>query len=254
LPTGDWDKKGAATGFPEAEWFSTIERTLGIKDIISEQLAMIDALETEREFKLYVDEWGMWTDQEEGSANSSLYQQNSLRDAIAAALNLNIFHDNAARIEMTNIAQMVNVLQAMILTDGERMLLTPTYHVFHMYKPFQGATALPVSFASPQYEFDGKSVPALSVSAARTANGELCLALVNADPHDRIDVRTDIETGAARVSGTVLTAEATDAHNTFDKPATVAPRPADIAGGDRLQISLPPKSITVLTIVPARQQ
>src|SRR5690606_40313398 len=118
-----------------------------------------------------------------------LYQQNTLRDALVAAINLNIFHHHARRVHMTNIAQMVNVLQAMILTDGPRMALTPTYHVFHMYRPFQGATFLPTDVSTLRYTHGDVSVPAVSVSAARDSKGKSHLALANLDPHREAVVR-----------------------------------------------------------------
>ena len=143
---------------------------------------------------------------------------------VVAAVNLNIFHAHAERVRMTNIAQMVNVLQAMILTDKEKMLLTPTYHVFDMYKPFRGATHLPVELEAPQHKMGETSAPTLTASAARGSDGRLHIALVNLDPRDAITGNIKMS-GATpgKLAGTILTAAAMDAHNTFDKPATVKP-------------------------------
>src|SRR5262249_8847158 len=150
-----------------------------------------------------------------------LYQQNTLRDAMVAAVNLNIFHAHADRVRMTNIAQMVNVLQAMILTDKDRMLLTPTYHVFHMYKPFRGATHLPVEFEAPQRKVGENSVPTLSVSAALGKDGKLHIALANlALTPVQSEIRIEGHAGR-KFTATWLTATAMDAHNTFDQPDTV---------------------------------
>ena len=199
---------------------------------------------------MYVDEWGTWYDVEPGTNPGFLYQQNTLRDAVVAAVNLNIFHAHADRVRMTNIAQMVNVLQAMILTDKGRMLLTPTYHVFHMYKPFRGATHLPVELVAPQHKMGEASAPTLTVSAARGSDGRLHIALVNLNPREALHGAIRIP-GATpkKFSGTILTATAMDAHNTFDKPETV--KPAAFKGARVQQglvhVEVPAKSIIVLS-------
>lgn len=246
LPTSDWADKGDATGFAEDEWASAIERTLRMDGIIAAQIAMIDSHELGDGFGLYIDEWGMWTNQEEGAPEGSLYQQNTIRDAVVAALNFNIFHAHADRVPMTNIAQMVNVLQAMILTDGPDMLLTPTYHVYEMYKPFQGATAYPVALKGPKYRHGRVSFPALSASAARNGEGEWLVALVNADPSRTHPVTLPALAGMT-VEGRVLTGAAIDAHNTFKEPGAVTPKPAAVAAAEGgVRLDLPPRSVTVL--------
>ncbi len=144
----------------------------------------MDKHDPEKKVGFYVDEWGTWFDVEKGENPGFLYQQNSLRDAIVAALNFNIFHKHADRVHMTNIAQMVNVLQAMILTDKEKMILTPTYHAFKMYVPFQDATALPLKLSNvPQYKLGEFAIPAVSATAAKAKDGSVYLALVNANPN-----------------------------------------------------------------------
>lgn len=247
LPTGDWGDKGEGTGFPEEEWISTIAHTLRMDGIIAEQLEMLDAVETDRELGLYVDEWGMWVNPAAGEPGGVLFQQSTIRDAVVAALNFNIFHRYADRVPMTNIAQMVNVLQAMILTNDERMLLTPTYHVYRMYGPFQGATALPVSFESPAYRQGDVEVPALSASAARTEDGEVLLALANADAGSAHTV--DLGRSWRIGSGTILSGDAMDSHNSFDAPETVVPRTLGLRGTPR-RIDVPPRSVVVLRLAP----
>ena len=145
-----------------------------------------------------MDEWGTWYDVEPGTNPGFLFQQNTMRDAIVAGLNLNVFHKHADRVRMTNIAQMINVLQAMILTDKEKMLLTPTYHVFEMYKPFQNATLLPTELTTPEYKLGEVAIPAVSVSAARGADGALVLSLVNTDPNKPARVTAKISGAAAK--------------------------------------------------------
>jgi alpha-N-arabinofuranosidase len=173
-----------------------------------------------------------------------------VRDAVVAGLNLNIFHKHARRVHMTNIAQMVNVLQAMILTEGPKMTLTPTYHVFHMYIPFQGATYLPTEIQTPEYKLGDSAVPSVSVSAARDTSGALHLALVNTDPHKEAVVTTQLQGAkATAATGRVLTGKAMDAHNTVDKPEEV--KPANISAkrqGSALVLRLPPKSVSVVRL------
>ena len=249
LPTGKWDKKGAATKFTEDEWWATLARTWRMEWIVTEHSRIMDKYDPEKRVGLYVDEWGTWYDVEPGSNPGFLYQQNTLRDAVVAAVNLNIFHAHADRVRMTNIAQMINVLQAMILTDKEKMLLTPSYHVFHMYKPFRGATNLPVELAAPARVRGDLTAPTLNASAARDTAGRLHLAIVNLDPRASVVTRIRIAGATPRkLTGTILTANAMDAHNTFEKPDNV--KPAAFSGArvqqDTVQVEVPAKSIIVL--------
>lgn len=199
----------------------------------------------------YVDEWGTWFDVEKGENPGFLYQQNSLRDAIVAALNFNIFHKHADRVHMTNIAQMVNVLQAMILTDKEKMILTPTYHAFKMYVPFQDATALPLKLSNvPQYKLGEFAIPAVSATAAKAKDGSVYLALVNANPNKAETTQINLDgIQINSVSGQLLTADAMDSHNTFAKPDTIKPTAFSAKGKNgKLSLDLPAKSILVVKV------
>jgi alpha-N-arabinofuranosidase len=197
-----------------------------------------------------VDEWGTWYSPEPGHNPAFLYQQNTVRDALVAALSLNIFHKHAERVRMANIAQMVNVLQAMILTDKEKMVLTPTYHVFEMYVPFQGAQSLPVEIKTPDYKRGEITLPSVDASAARDSSGRIHLSLVNLDPSKSATVTASLSGASARaVNGRVLTGGALDARNTFERPNTV--QPAALKGkrqGDRVVLQIPPKSVAVVTL------
>ncbi len=249
--TGNWEKKGQATGFGEDQWFSTLQETLKMQGIVTSNLARLDENDPARKFKLILDEWGSWYDPAPGANAPFLQQQNSLRDAVLAALNLHIFHAHADRISMTNIAQMVNVLQAMILTEQDRMVLTPTYHAFKMYVPFQDATSLPFKLDNnPQYTLGKASIPTVSASAARGKDGTLYLALVNTNPREPADVAVSVAGAkASSASGAVLTAAAIDAHNTFAAPGVVAPAPfAAAADAGKLVLKLPAKSIVVVAV------
>jgi len=251
LPTGDWGKKGSATEFGEKEWHATLARTLRIEEFIRKHGAVMDKYDPQKKVGLMVDEWGTWYDPAPGRDMGALYQQNSLRDAVVAGLNLNIFNNHSDRVKMANIAQMVNVLQAMILTDGPRMLLTPTYHVFEMYKVHQGATLIPIELAAPEYKLGEASVPALNASASRDASGALHLSVVNLDPNRAAQVSLKINGAApARLTGRVLTAQAMNATNTFERPDAVKPAAfTDFkTQGGVTTLNLPPKSVVVLEL------
>jgi alpha-N-arabinofuranosidase len=250
LPLGNFDgPKGPATGFGEDQWMSIMQRALSMDGLIAAHSAVLDKYDPAKKVALYVDEWSNWYDVEPGTNPGFLHQQNTLRDALTAALNLNIFHAHADRVRMACITQMVNVLQAMIHTDGARMMLTPTYHVYMMYRPFRGATDLAVDLATPDYSFAGQSVPAIQSSAARAADGHIVVSLVDIDPHRAAHIAVSIA-GMHAVGGTILTADAMDAHNTFDRPDAV--RPASFRGatlaGDILSVDLPAKSLVVLEL------
>jgi alpha-N-arabinofuranosidase len=249
-PTGVWKQKGSSVGFGEDQWISTFANTMKIDEYITNNVRILDRNDPEGETAFYIDEWGTWYDPEPGREPGFLYQQNTLRDALVAAINFNIFHRHAQRVQMTNIAQMVNVLQAMILTDGPRMALTPTYHVFHMYKPFQGATFLPTDISAPDYKLGDTRVPAVTASAARDTAGQIQLALANLDPKREVRVTVRMRgADAQRASGRVLTADAMDAHNTVDAPTSVQPSSFEAAReGDDLVLRLPPKSVSVVQL------
>ncbi|HKG12263.1 MAG TPA: alpha-L-arabinofuranosidase C-terminal domain-containing protein, partial [Pyrinomonadaceae bacterium] len=181
----------------------------------------------------------------------ALYQQNSLRDAVVAGINLNIFNNHSDRVRMANIAQVVNVLQAMILTDGDKMLLTPTYHVFEMYKVHQDATLIPVELTAPEYRSGEASVPTLQASASRDKAGAIHVSVVNLDPNRAAQVTLKINGAAhANVTGRVLTAQAMNATNTFERPEAV--KPETFTGfkseGGAITLSLPSKSVVVLEL------
>ena len=251
LPTAKWEHKGAATGFGEDEWISTLAHTLKMEGFINSNVAVLAKNDPGNKLGMAVDEWGTWYDPQPGREPAFLFQQNTLRDALVAAINLNIFQRHADRVHLANIAQMVNVLQAMILTDGPRMVLTPTYHVFSMFRPFQDATLLPADVQAPDYSYGTQAVPALSVSAARGTDGAITVALVNLDPQRTLSIDARLPgSKATRVSGSVLTAAAMDAHNTFDAPHALEPRSFDGArlSGDQLSVTLPAKSVVVLRL------
>jgi alpha-L-arabinofuranosidase len=265
LPTGNWSAKGAATGFAEDQWFGTLQKTLRMDELITKHGEAMDKAEAEarsaggtgrpggeKKIGLVVDEWGTWYDQEPGSKPGFLYQQNSLRDAIVAALNFHIFHKHAGRVVMANIAQTINVLQAMILTDKDKMLRTPTYWVFEMFKVHQGGTFLPVELHTPDYALGQEKIPLLSASATRAADGSAVhLSLANTSPSQAATLSVKLAGVSPKsVSGRVLTAAAMDAHNTFDAPNAVQPTAFNgaVLKDDTLEVKLPAKSVVVLAL------
>ena len=251
LPTGDWQKKGSATQFGEPEWHATLVRTLRMEELLQKHSAIMDKYDPQKRIGLMVDEWGTWYDAEPGTARSGLYQQSSQRDALVAGINLNIFHQHADRVKMANIAQVVNVLQAVILTEGGKMILTPTYHVMEMYKVHQDATLIPVELVAPEYKLGTSAVPSLHASASRDKGGKLHLSIVNLDPNRAAQVSMKVAGAAARnITGRLLAAPAINTVNTFDKPDAIKPTPftGTQVQGNQITLSLPSKSVVVLEI------
>ena len=245
-----WDKKGPSFAFGEDQYAKAIGKTLKMNEWVAKQSAIMDKYDPDKKIALFVDEWGIWTDPNPGSNPGFLQQQNTLRDAVLAALNLNIFMRHADRVRGTNIAQMINVLQAMVLTDGPKMVLTPTYHVYRMYVPFQDAALVPVNFDAGTYRNGDVAVPRVDAVAARDTAGHLWLALTNVDPREPTTMIVSIAGVAAHTAaGEVLTAPAVDSHNTFERPNTVRPMPfrGSISGG-KLRFDLPARSVAVVRL------
>jgi alpha-L-arabinofuranosidase len=243
----DLGPKGPATGFSEELWAKQLMYTLDIDRQLRDVIAIMDRYDPKKQTALYVDEWGAWYQPEPGSTPGFLYQQNSLRDAQVAALSFNIFHRYTDRIKMANIAQMINVLQAVILTDKERMILTPTYHAFEMYKPFMEATPFPASVSRAEYRFGDISLPLIDVSAARGKDGKMYLAIVNTDPRRAVDVRTNLSGTSA--TGRILVADRMDAHNSFDNPNALRPTPfSGRVENGRIVVRMPAMGVAVLAV------
>jgi alpha-N-arabinofuranosidase len=250
LPTNKWDKKGIATGFGEDQWISTLKRAQFMDELVTKHGAIMDKYDPGKKVALVVDEWGTWYDGEP-KGPGGLYQQNTLRDALVAAVTFNVFQNHADRVRMANIAQMVNVLQSMVLTRGDKIVLTPTYYVFQMYKVHRDATALPLDFKSPVYSFNGVDVPMLTASASRDAKGMVHVSIANLDPHRDAAFTLNVSgLKASKVSGTVITAPAMDSFNDFGAMPVVAPKPVTGAAvkGNVLSVNLPAKSVTTLTL------
>jgi len=252
---GDWPYKGSATEFGEAEWYITLKKAARMDEFVRAHGAIMDEFDPKRAVGMIVDEWGTWYEVEPGTNPGFLYQQSSLRDALVAGITLNVFNNYAERIRMANIAQTVNVLQSLILTEGPRMVLTPTYHVFDMYKAHQDALKLPVYVDSETV----RGIPALNASASMNDDNAINISIVNVDADNEQPVKIDLRgctlSASAKTSARIITAGKINSHNTFDEPDAV--KPADFAGAGKpsvssgsLTLSLPPKSVVTVTISP----
>lgn len=301
LPTGCWSDKGSATEFDETGWFNTLKNTLRMEELISKHSEVMDRYDPNKNVAMIVDEWGTWYNVEPGTNPGFLYQQNTIRDALVAGINLNIFNSHCDRVRMANIAQMVNVLQAIILTEGDKMLLTPTYHVFDMYKVHMDSELLETVYEAPEYttpekagemantealeastgsdgssdDFGGNSIPALSISSSIDSAGRVHITLCNLRPDNSMDLRLNLEGAGAneadsgsssgssipdsnggsiarfrKATGSVLTGNAINSHNTFDAPDAVKPMPLSempVVDG-KLELTLAPMSVTLITM------
>lgn len=248
---GDWSQKGHATEFGEAEWFELMQKATQIETLVERHSEIMDRYDPEKRVALFVGEWGTWHEVEEGTNPGFLYQQNTIRDALVASYHLDVFNNHAERVRGANIAQTVNVLQAMILTQGEQMILTPTYHVFDLYTVHHDATLLPISLEGGTYTYGGDAIPAVSASASRDSVGTIHITLTNVDPNGPRTIETDVRGGSVTgVSGRILTAAAMNAHNTFEAPDAVRPAAFDGASirDGRLVVDLPAKSVVALTL------
>ena len=186
---GSWFEKGSSLEFNEDGWFDTLEKALLMDELITKHSTIIDRYDPQKRVGLIVDEWGTWYDVLPGTNPRFLYQQNTLRDALVAGIHLNIFHRHCERVQMANLAQMVNVLQAVILTDKEKMVLTPTYHVMRMFNVHQDAELLHLELKSADYTYESRTIPAVSASASVDKDGKIHISLCNLDPTESQDIR-----------------------------------------------------------------
>ena len=245
-----WPPSYTSEGFGETEYAQILKSTLDMNDLINKHSAIMDKYDPEKNVALVIDEWGAWYAPLPGSHPGFLLQQNSLRDAVLAALNLNIFARHADRVRMANIAQMINVLQSMILTDKEKMVRTPTYYVYKMYVPFQDASFVPISFDAGAYTHGDITLPRVDAIAAKGKDGKLWLEITNIDPNQPVEIEASVVgIGAKSATGETLTGPRVDSINTFDAPSSVVPEPIAVkVQGGKLSLKLEPKSITVISV------
>jgi alpha-N-arabinofuranosidase len=246
----DWDAKSSSYEFSDEEYFMTMEKAWFMEEFITKNSEVMDKYDPEKRVALIVDEWGGWYDPDP-RGNGVLYQQNTIRDAMIAGLTLNIFNNHADRVRMANLAQTVNVLQAVILTEQEKMILTPTYHVMEMYKVHQDAFLVPAEVISEDFISGDKKLQAVSISASINASGEMHISLTHIDNKKSRKVEIELSGFNARqVTGRILTSPKVQDHNIFENPSKVMPKNFNGAtlSDDNLAVNMPPNSVVVLTL------
>jgi alpha-N-arabinofuranosidase len=254
---GDPEKQGSATRFSVDDYHRTMVDAWRVEEIVAGHSRVMDAYDPDAEIGLVCDEWGTWWKVEDGTNPGFLFQQNALRDALVAGVHFDVFHANARRLVMANIAQTVNVLQAVVLTDGPDLVLTPTYHVFAMNAGHQDATSHPVQVTADEgrHEGDSGSYRTITTSVSSREDGDggpsALVSLTNLDVERPATVTLQLRgrrwsPGAA----TLLTAPTPQAHNTVADPAAVAPVPFDAVrrDGDALVVDLPPHSFATVRL------
>ncbi len=247
----NWSKKGSATQFSEDEYIRTMEQAWRMERMVKNNSDVMDKYDPQKRVALIVDEWGGWYDVEPGNNGAFLYQQNSMRDAMIAGLSLNIFNNHCDRIRMANLAQMVNVLQAVVLTKEEKLVLTPTYHVMEMYNVHQDALMIPLAMTSKDYTFGEKKIQAVSASASKDKNGVTHISLLNMDANNAQEIKIDLGgLSASTISGKILQSGKLQDHNTFENPDKIKPAMFNgaILNGNNLIIKLPAFSVIVLAL------
>lgn len=247
----DWNAKGPSTTFDEKQYFGTMQKALFMNELVEKHSAIMDKYDPEKKIGLVVDEWGGWYEAEPGTNPGFLYQQNTMRDAMIAGATLNIFNNHSERVHMANLAQTINVLQAVILTDEEKMLLTPTYHVMEMYKVHQDATLLPLQLISADYQLGNEKLPAIWASASRNSKNVTHISLVNVHAGEAQEISINIKgAGYKKLSGRILSSEKLQDYNSFDNPNLIMPQNFKDARlkGNTLTVQLPPFSVVVLAL------
>jgi len=249
--TTNWSNKGSATEFGDSLYFDVLRRCMEIETAIDKHIAIMDKYDPRKRVALVFDEWGTWYDVEPGTNPGFLFQQNTMRDAMVAGLTLNYLNDRCDRIKMANIAQTINVLQALIFTEGEHMTLTPTYHIYEMYKVHHDATMLPLSFESPKYNLGEQELDAISISASKNEAGMVHMSIVNIDPENNFSL--SIAPGmkiSEEITGRILTSEEMTSFNTFVEPENVLPvefSKAKVKDG-AISLKIPAMSVIVLEV------
>jgi alpha-N-arabinofuranosidase len=246
-----WMTGASATQFNEDGWFEVMKKTSQMEEIVTKHSAIMDKYDPGKNVALVVDEWGTWYQVEPGTNPGFLFQQNSLRDALVAGINLNIFHNHADRVKMAAIAQVVNVLQSMILTKGEKMLLTPTYHVFDMYKVHQDAYLTPSTLECDNYTYGKESVSALSLSSSINKSGKMHISVCNLDANEAKTLTCNIKGyKSTKGSGQIITSKNLNEYNSFENPnaLTLQPFSAFKINNNQLVIEMPPHSVVTIEL------
>jgi alpha-N-arabinofuranosidase len=246
-----WNNKGSATDFTEQQYFATMKSALFMEELVTKHSAIMDKYDPQKKIALVVDEWGGWYNVEPGTNPGFLYQQNTMRDAMIAGVTLNIFNNHSDRVRMANLAQTINVLQAVILTNKEKIILTPTYHVMEMYNVHQNAKMIPVTIKTDDYTFGDEKLPSVSASASKDSAGLIHISLTNINSKKEETISLTLEGEKfSKVTGRILTSSKLQDHNTFEDPGKIIPQVFKGASlkGDLMTVKLPPFSVVVLEL------
>jgi alpha-N-arabinofuranosidase len=247
----NWSKKGSATQFTEAEYFRTMEQAYKMESMVVGNKEIMDKYDPEKRIALIVDEWGGWYEVEPGTNGAFLYQQNSMRDAMIAGVTLNIFNNHCDRVRMANLAQTINVLQAVILTNEQKMVLTPTYHVMEMYNVHHDAVMIPLTLTSSEYSLGDKKIQTVSASASKDKSGLVHISLVNVHANKEQEVTVDLGNLSAKsVGGRILRSNKLQDHNSFDAADKVKPAAFNSAvlKGNIVTLKIPAFSVVMLEL------
>ena len=246
-----WAEKGSATDFDSKEWFNTMSKTWYVDENLNQHSQIMDKYDPDKKIGLFADEWGNWFDVEPNTNPAFLYQQNTLRDAVTAGLYLNIFNNHCDRVQMANIAQTVNVLQSVLLTQDDQLVKTPTFYVFKMYKVHQDAALLPIKLQSVDYVNGDDKIPALSISASMDKEGTIHVSIVNLDPENPQSLSCEIPgQDIGKISGEIITADEMNAYNDFgsNEEVNIQPFKDFSVKKELLTVDLPPKSVVTLEL------
>ncbi len=247
-----WDIKGSATDFDEEVWYKTLNKAFYMDELITRHAAVMDTYDPDKKIGMAVDEWGAWYSCEPGTNPGFLYQQNTVRDALVACITLNIFNKHCDRVKMAALAQMVNVIQSVLLTEGEKMIKTPTYHVMHMYRHHQDADLVESSLTDNDTIGVGEwLVPKLTESVSCGKDGALTITVGNlsADAEENLEIK--FAKGGYRVEEAKIVAhQDMHAYNTFEQPEIVAEQDfADYEMSERgLTLTMPANSVVELRL------
>ena len=244
--------KGSATNFDNEDYYWTMGKCLEVEDVLQKHIVIMDQYDKKKRIGLLLDEWGTWWDEEPGTIQGHLYQQNTMRDAMVASQSLDIFHKYTDRLKMANIAQIANVLQSMILTDGDKLVLTPSYHVFKMYNVHQDAKHLPLELTCDTITVrDDRKVPLVSATASQDATGKVHISLSNIDLKNSQKVSINLaDLKVKKATGEVLAAKNITDYNSFEQPNKVVPTQFKNMklNKDVLVVDLPAQSIVALEL------
>jgi alpha-N-arabinofuranosidase len=245
-----WNAKGSATAFTEAQYFATMKQACLMDSLLVKHSAIMDKYDPQKKVALIVDEWGGWYDVEPGTNSAFLFQQNTMRDAMIAACTLNYFNNHSDRVRMANLAQTINVLQAVLITDEEKLILTPTYHVMEMYNVHQDAKRIVLDIKSDDYVFNNQKLPAVSASASMDSLNRTHISLVNIDAKNSKDITVNLQGKYNSITGRILTSVKLQEYNSFGNPNKIKPAEFKGAGlkGNTISMKLPPYSVVVLEL------